>query len=81
MRLVHLKTGHFGEKILTSYMVLFPITRNPADYLLSSLVCNILKDVHTFSLRYERPFDSEYFQKSDRLNHIIGKPAIVLVFK
>ncbi len=31
VRLVHLKTGHFDEKNLTSYMVLFLITRNPAD--------------------------------------------------
>ncbi len=81
MRLVHLKTGCFGEKNSTSYMVLFPITRTPKDQLWSSLVCAILKVVHTFNLRHERASGSKYLQSSDRLNHIICKPAVVLVFK
>ncbi len=81
MRLVHLKTGHFGEKMLTSYMVLFLITRTTAHPLWSSLVCDILIVVHTFNLRHERASSSKYFQRSDWLNYVIWKPAVVLVFK
>ncbi len=81
MRLVHLKTGHFGEKKITSYTLLFVITITPGDQLWSYLVFSIWMAVHTFNLRHERALGCKYFQSSDNLNHIIGKPAVVLVFK
>ena len=81
MRLVHLKTGHFGEKKMGSYVVLFLINKTPADQIWSSLVCDMLTVVHNFTLRQEGASGSKYFQSSDRLNHIICKPAVVLVFK
>ncbi len=71
VRLVHLKTGHFGEKILTSYVILFLITRTAAGPLWSSLVCDNLMVVHIFNLRHERASGSKYFQRSERLNHIM----------
>ena len=79
MRLVHLKTGHFGGKVLTSYMVFLLITRTAAGPLWNSLVCDILMVGH--NLRREKASSFKYFHSSDRLNHIIWKPAVALVFK
>ncbi len=75
------KNWSFWRKILTSYTVIFFITRTPVCQLWSSPVCDILMVVHTFNLRHERETVSKYFMSPDRLNHIISKPAVVLVFK
>ncbi len=81
MRLVHLKTGHFGEKNLTSYTAFFLITRIPIDEKRRFLACDILMMAYSFNLRHERASSSKYFQSSYTFNNIICKPAVVLVFK
>ncbi len=71
MRLVHLKTDHFGENSLTSFTVSFLLTRTHADQFGSFLVSQILTVFHTLNLRHKRALGSKNFQSSDNLKQII----------
>ena len=60
MRLVHLKTGHFYEKISIALKEALALIEVPIDKVESPDLCNILRVLFTFHLRNEGALDSKY---------------------
>ena len=51
MGLVHLKTGHSGEKLMATFTVFHAVIKIAIDKLCCSHLYNILKEVLDFNLR------------------------------
>ncbi len=75
MRLVHLKTGHFGEKIIIALKEALALIEVPIDKAESSNLCNILRVVFTFHLRHVGSLGSKYCWSFGKLNRMIQKPS------
>ena len=75
MRPVHLKTGHFDEKIFITLKEALALIEVPTDKAESSNLCNILRVVFTFHLRHVGALGSKYCWNFGKLNHMIQKPS------
>ncbi len=81
VRLVHLKTGHFDEKIFIALKETLALIEVPIDKVESPELCNILRDVVTFHVRHQGALGSKYCWSFWKLNYMTQKPSLVLVFK
>ena len=81
MRLVHLETGHFGEKILTPEWVLLLVIEIALGKVYRSQLCILLELVLTIHLRHSKPCNSRNQQQNGGWNHITSKPSLVLISK
>ena len=75
MRLVHLKTGHFDEKINIALKETLAPIEVPIDKVDSPDLCNILRVVPTFHLRHGGALCSKYCCSFGKLNHVTQKPS------
>ena len=69
MRLVHLKTAHFDEKIFITLKETPALIEVPIDKVKSPDLCNILRVVPTFHLRHEGALGSKYCLSFGKLNY------------
>ena len=75
MRLVHLKTGHFDDKMFIALKETIALTEVPINKVKSPDLCNILRVVFTFHLRYEGALGFNYCWSFGKLNHTTQKPS------
>ena len=75
MRLVHLKTGHFDEKINIGLKETLILIEIPIDLVESLDLCNILSVVLTFHFTHEGALGSKYCWSFAKLNYKTQKPS------
>ena len=75
MRLVHLKTGHFDEKIFIALKETLALIIVPIDKMESPDLCNIFRVALTFHLRHEGALGSKYCWSFRKLNYMAQKPS------
>ena len=81
MRPVHLKTGHFDEKIFIILKETLALVEIPIDVREYPYLFDILGVVLTFHLRHEGASDPKNYPSFELLNDTTQKPSLVLVFK
>ena len=75
MRLVHLKTGHFDEKIFITLKETLARIEVPIDKMENPDLCNILSMALTIHLRHEGALGSKYSWSFRKLNYMTQKPS------
>ena len=75
MRLVHLKTGYFDEKVFIALKAALALIEVLIDKVESPDLCNTLRVVVTFHLRHEGALGSKYSWSFRKLNHMTQKPS------
>ena len=75
LRLVHLKTSHFDEKIFIILQETLALVTIPINVRYCPYLCNILRVVLTFHLRHEGALDPKNCPSFGQLNDTTQKPS------
>ncbi len=75
MRLVHLKPGHFDEKIYITLKETLALIKVPIEKVGSPYLCNIWRVVLTFHLGHEGALGTKYGWSFGTSNHMTQKPS------